>query len=64
MGTKYLIVDELTLVRKYQALVIYAGTDAQPKSAGLAARLYFQNKVPDYLKLAYENSSLRLFYYP
>lgn len=63
MGTDYLIVDELTLVRKYQALVVYAGGDISPHSAGLAGRLYYQNRVPDFLKMIYENGSLRIFQY-
>jgi dolichyl-diphosphooligosaccharide--protein glycosyltransferase len=64
MNTDYLIVDEFTLARKYQALVIYAGQGPLPQSRGLAFRLYYQNKIPSYLKLAYESSTIRIFYYP
>jgi dolichyl-diphosphooligosaccharide--protein glycosyltransferase len=61
LQTEYLIVDELTINQKSYALSIYAGYKPQSKQETLGYRIYY-GKVPlDYLTLAYESQSIKIF---
>jgi len=63
MGTEYLIVDASTLARKSQALLIYSGKETFDKYKSFGYKLYLSGLTPDWLKLEYENASLKIYKY-
>jgi asparagine N-glycosylation enzyme membrane subunit Stt3 len=63
METEYLIVDVSTLAQKVPALEIYAGKSTFNKNKAFGYKLYLSGLTPDWLKLEYENASLKIYKY-
>lgn len=60
MNAQYFIVDKESLTSKYFAISTYY-KETIDKNTALAFELYYNNHVPDYLTLQYENGSLKIY---
>jgi asparagine N-glycosylation enzyme membrane subunit Stt3 len=62
MNTQYLIIDQPTLENKYFALFINSGLPVQPdKNKAFAYNVFYNNAVPDYLKLVWQGPTIRIY---